>query len=60
LIDDGLIEKGSVPSYFIEGLLYNVPDEQFEGFSEYFELAVRCQGSHTVRVRERAVLLNER
>jgi hypothetical protein len=31
MIDDGLIVKGSAPSYYIEGLLYNVPDDQFEG-----------------------------
>jgi hypothetical protein len=26
---DGLIQKGLAPSYFLEGLLYNVPNEQF-------------------------------
>ena len=31
LIDDGLIAKGSAPSYYVEGLLYNVPDDQFRG-----------------------------
>jgi hypothetical protein len=31
LIDDGLIQKGSAPSYYIEGLLYNVPNDQFVG-----------------------------
>jgi hypothetical protein len=31
LIDDGLIEQGSAPSYYIEGLLYNVPNDQFVG-----------------------------
>jgi len=31
LIEDGLIEEGSAPSYYIEGLLYNVPNEQFVG-----------------------------
>jgi hypothetical protein len=28
---DSLIEKGSAPSYFIEGLLYNVPNSKFSG-----------------------------
>jgi len=28
---DGLIEKGGAPSYFIEGLLYNVPNGNFSG-----------------------------
>ena len=29
LLDDGLIKKGIAPSYFIEGLLYNVPSTKF-------------------------------
>ena len=31
LIEDGLIADGLVPSYFIEGLLYNVPADRFGG-----------------------------
>jgi hypothetical protein len=31
LVDTGAIEKGSAPSYYIEGLLYNVPDDVFVG-----------------------------
>jgi hypothetical protein len=31
LIENGLIAKGSAPSYYIEGLLYNVPNSQFAG-----------------------------
>ncbi|MEZ5406312.1 MAG: nucleotidyltransferase [Verrucomicrobiia bacterium] len=31
LVDDGAIGKGIAPSYFIEGLLYNVPIEKFTG-----------------------------
>lgn len=31
MIDDGLIAKGSAPSYYIEGLLYNVPNDRFTG-----------------------------
>jgi hypothetical protein len=29
LIDDGKIPAGSAPSYFLEGLLYNVPNDKF-------------------------------
>jgi hypothetical protein len=29
LVDDGLLEAGRAPSYYIEGLLYNVPDDKF-------------------------------
>jgi hypothetical protein len=28
MVDDGLIEAGVAPSYYIEGLLYNVPNEK--------------------------------
>ena len=28
LVDDGLLEPGIAPSYFIEGLLYNVPNDK--------------------------------
>jgi len=31
LIADGSIGKGTAPSYFIEGLLYNVPNNLFDG-----------------------------
>jgi hypothetical protein len=31
LVEDGLIEEGSAPSYYIEGLLYNVPNDEFVG-----------------------------
>ena len=29
MVDDGLIKVGAAPSYYIEGLLYNVPNEKF-------------------------------
>jgi hypothetical protein len=31
LIEDGLLEAGVAPSYYIEGLLYNVPNDKFAG-----------------------------
>lgn len=37
LINDGLVAEGVAPSYFIEGLLYNVPTDKFGGsFSDTF------------------------
>jgi hypothetical protein len=37
LVDDGIVSGDIAPSYFIEGLLYNVPDEKFSGdFGETF------------------------
>jgi hypothetical protein len=29
LVDDGKIKSGVAPSYYIEGLLYNVPNDKF-------------------------------
>lgn len=29
LVDDGVLAEGSAPSYFLEGLLYNVPNDKF-------------------------------
>ena len=29
LIDEGLLDDGKAPSYYLEGLLYNVPDDKF-------------------------------
>jgi hypothetical protein len=31
LVDTRKLGRGIAPSYFIEGLLYNVPDEKFNG-----------------------------
>jgi hypothetical protein len=31
MVEDGLIAEGSAPSYYIEGLLYNVPNDEFSG-----------------------------
>jgi hypothetical protein len=31
MIEDGLIAEGSAPSYYIEGLLHNVPNDEFVG-----------------------------
>jgi hypothetical protein len=31
MIKDGLIAEGSAPSYYIEGLLHNVPDDEYVG-----------------------------
>jgi hypothetical protein len=31
LIEDGKIQEGLAPSYFLEGLLYNVPNDRFGG-----------------------------
>jgi hypothetical protein len=38
--DEGMIGAGVAPSYFIEGMLYNVPKEQFGG--TYVDTFARC------------------
>lgn len=40
LVDDGVIDKKLAPSYFIEGLLYNVPEDKFK--SSYSDSVVAC------------------
>lgn len=41
LVADGLIQPGSAPSYFLEGLLYNVPNEMFvTKYSDTFVAAI--------------------
>lgn len=40
MIDDGLLVDGAAPSYFIEGMLYNVPNAKFGG--RYQETWVEC------------------
>jgi hypothetical protein len=42
LIRDGKIKSGVAPSYFIEGMLYNVPVDQFGG--SYQKTADQCWG----------------
>lgn len=40
LVDDGTIGNGDAPSYYLEGLLYNVPKEKFGG--SYSDSFVNC------------------
>lgn len=40
LVEDGTIEAGVAPSYYIEGLLYNVPNEKFG--KSYDDSFVNC------------------
>ena len=40
LVDDGALAKGDAPSYYLESLLYNVPDEKFGG--SYADSFVNC------------------
>src|ERR1700693_4662449 len=41
LVDNGVLAAGSAPSYFIEGLLYNVPNDKFgKSYDDSFVAAV--------------------
>ena len=40
MVNDGIIDKIIAPSYFLEGLLYNVPDEKYGG--SYQDTLVSC------------------
>jgi hypothetical protein len=53
MVDNGLLSEGIAPSYFIEGLLYNVPDANFgasyqETFINCFNWIVACDQSKLV------------
>jgi hypothetical protein len=58
LVDDGLIGEDLAPSYYIEGLLYNVPDEQF-GLS-YANSVSNCLNWLTTADRSDFICANER
>jgi len=42
LVERGVLSKEMAPSYFVEGLLYNVPDSQFGG--SYSTTVLNCLG----------------
>lgn len=41
LEEEGFIREGSAPSYFIECVLYNVPDDYFQGYPPYSFFGIR-------------------
>lgn len=64
LVADGWIEDGLAPSYFIEGLLYNVPNHRFGGshtanFYDCFNWLIAADRSDFICVNERYYLLRE-
>lgn len=65
MIEDGILREGVAPSYFLEGLLYNVPDRIFQGgFQQIFENALswieQCDSSQLVCANELYYLVRER
>jgi hypothetical protein len=64
LIEEGLLQAGAAPSYYLEGLLYNVPDVQFVGnYHESFVNAINwihdADRSQFVCANEQYYLLRE-
>jgi hypothetical protein len=58
MIEDGLIADGSAPSYYIEGLLYNVPNDQFSGDFQGITLSI-LQWLNKTKDRSEFVCANE-
>jgi hypothetical protein len=58
LINDGVIAKGAAPSYYIEGLLYNVPNDRFVGNYQDIFLKI-LQWLHETNDRVDFVCANE-
>ena len=48
MIDKGYLAEGVAPSYFLEGMLYNVPNDKFAG--DYSDMWVDCF-NHVVAVK---------
>ncbi|HYK05169.1 MAG TPA: nucleotidyltransferase [Thermoanaerobaculia bacterium] len=57
LVDDGRIAGDVAPSYYLEGLLYNVPDDQFGG--SYGDSFVNCVKWIQAADRSKFVCANE-
>jgi hypothetical protein len=64
MIEDGMIEEGLAPSYYLEGMLYNVPPEKFGGsqvdnFTDTFRWIVLADRSKFVCANEQFYLFND-
>ncbi len=57
LIEQGVIEAGMAPSYYLEGLLYNVPEDQFG--TSYQDSMVKCTNWLFAAERSKFVCANE-
>lgn len=58
LMEDGALKAGLAPSYYIEGLLYNVPNDRFTG--SYADMVLNVlKWLHTTTDRTKLVCANE-
>ena len=60
LVDDEVLGKGTAPSYYIEGLLYNVPNENFQGTTWAQIVLNVLRWLHSTTDRSNFVCANER
>src|ERR1700722_9728991 len=56
MIDKGLLAEGVAPSYFIEGMLHNVPDDKFGG--SYQDTWIGCFNHIVTADRDKLVTAN--
>ena len=64
MIDNGLIDEGLAPSYYLEGLLYNVPPDRFGGgqvanFTDTLNWMIQADRSKFVCANKQFYLLND-
>ena len=64
LVDEKMIARGVAPSYYLEGLLYNVPNDKFAGcYGDCFANAINwiqeADKSKFVCANEQYLLLHE-
>lgn len=60
LVDDCKLSRGDAPSYFIEGLLYNVPNECFQGSTWAEAVLEVLKWLHATKDRTKFLCVNER
>lgn len=64
MVGAGLIEKGIAPSYYLEGLLYNVPNDKFSGsyedtFVSAYNWIINADSTQLVCANEQYYLLRD-
>lgn len=64
LVDNGLLDQGIAPSYYLEGLLYNVPNDKFgntyeDSFVNAINWILKADRSQFVCANEQYYLLRE-
>ena len=63
-VDDGVLSRGKSPSYFLEGMLYNIPNQLFDPsrqttFENAFSWLSSCNLDDLVCANERFYLVRD-